>query len=106
MHKTLLTFKHNLKAVLNGAVCLILMAVLKASTARSNKSNEQLLAILILLNLLTRIRLEENLYKEKEPNSLINCLILILLLLSTGFLIECQALLQRKKSILNITPKD
>ncbi|KRM37471.1 hypothetical protein FC39_GL000120 [Lactobacillus hamsteri DSM 5661 = JCM 6256] len=46
MHKTLLTFRHNLQAVLNGAT---LMAVLKASIVRSSKSKEQLLAILILL---------------------------------------------------------
>ncbi|EGF36159.1 transposase, partial [Lactobacillus helveticus MTCC 5463] len=37
-------------------------------------------------NLLTRIRLEENQYKEKEPNSLFNdCLILFIYSLSTGF---------------------
>ena len=48
MHKTLPTFKYNLKAVLNEALCLILTAVLKASTAKSSKSNEQLSAIPIL----------------------------------------------------------
>lgn len=50
MHKTLFTFKHNLKAVLNGEqLCLILTAALKGSTARSNKLNVLLMAILILL---------------------------------------------------------
>ena len=49
MHKTLFTFKHNLKAVLNGEqLCHIPMAVLKASIAKSSKSNEQLMATPIL----------------------------------------------------------
>lgn len=48
MHKTPLTFKHNLTAVLTEQLYLILTAVLKASIAKSNKSNEQLLAIPIL----------------------------------------------------------
>lgn len=49
MHKTLLTFKHNLKAVLNGEqLCHIPTAALKALIAKSNKSNEQLMATPIL----------------------------------------------------------
>lgn len=50
MHKTLLTFKHNLKAVLNGEqLCHIPMAALKALIAKLNKLKEQPSAILILL---------------------------------------------------------
>ena len=49
MHKTLLTFNHNLKAVLNGAALPYSMAALKASIAKLHKLREQLSAILILL---------------------------------------------------------
>ncbi|NRO82585.1 hypothetical protein IMAU20062_01080 [Lactobacillus helveticus] len=49
MHKTLLTFKYNLIAVLNGAeLPYSKMVVLKASTAKLNKLNELPLAILVL----------------------------------------------------------
>ena len=49
MHKTLLTFKHNLTAVLNGVALPYSNGSLEGfKIAKSNKSNEQLLAIPIL----------------------------------------------------------
>lgn len=58
MHQTLLTFKHNYTGILNG---ITPTAVLKVSIAR--------LSMPIFRHLLIRIRLEENIIKEKEPNN-------------------------------------
>ena len=47
------------------------IVTLKASIARSKKIERTAFGYSNFTNLLTRIRLEENLYKEKEPNSLL-----------------------------------
>lgn len=49
MHKTILTFKHNLKAVFNGAALPYSNSCLEALITKLNKLSEQPSAILILL---------------------------------------------------------
>lgn len=71
MHKTLLTFKHNLKAVLNGAKLPYSNGCLEGFNRKIKQIERTVFGYSNFINLLTRIRLEENLYKEKEPNSLL-----------------------------------
>ena len=71
MHKTLLTFKHNLKAVLNGAKLPYSNGCLEGFNRKIKQIERTAFGYSNFTNLLTRIRLEENLYKEKEPNSLL-----------------------------------
>ncbi len=71
MHKTLLTFKHNLKAVLNGAKLPYSNGCLEGFNRKLKQIERTAFGYSNFTNLLTRIRLEENLYKEKEPNSLL-----------------------------------
>ncbi|WP_042754311.1 ISL3 family transposase, partial [Lactobacillus helveticus] len=71
MHKTLLTFKHNLTAVLNGAELPYSNGCLEGFNRKIKQIERTAFGYFSFTNLLTRIRLEENLYKEKEPNSLL-----------------------------------
>ncbi len=71
MHKTLLTFKHNLTAVLNGAELPYSNGCLEGFNRKIKQIERTAFGYSNFTNLLTRIRLEEDLYKEKEPNSLL-----------------------------------
>lgn len=71
MHKTLLTFKYNLKAVLNGAALPYSNGCLEGFNRKIKQIERTAFGYSNFINLLTRIRLEENQYKEKEPNSLL-----------------------------------
>ncbi|NAS34404.1 ISL3 family transposase [Lactobacillus helveticus] len=71
MHKTLLTFKHNLKAVLNGAALTYSNGCLEGFNRKIKQIERTAFGYSNFINLLTRIRLEENLFREKEPNSLL-----------------------------------
>ncbi|BAQ56586.1 transposase [Lactobacillus acetotolerans] len=71
MHKTLLTFKYNLKAVLNGAALPDSNGCLESFNRKNKQSERTAFGYSNFINLLTRIRLEENQYKEKEPSSLL-----------------------------------
>ena len=71
MHKTLLTFKHNLKAILNGAALTYSNGCLEGFNRKIKQIERTAFGYSNFINLLTRIRLEENLFKEKEPNSLL-----------------------------------
>ncbi|MCJ2189986.1 transposase, partial [Lactobacillus helveticus] len=71
MHKTLLTFKHNLTAVLNGAALPYSNGCLEGFNRKIKQIERTAFGYSNFTNLLTRIRLEEDLYKEKEPNSLL-----------------------------------
>ncbi|MFH4387204.1 ISL3 family transposase, partial [Lactobacillus helveticus] len=71
MHKTLLTFKHNLTAVLNGAALPYSNGCLEGFNRKIKQIERTAFGYSNFTNLLIRIRLEENQYKEKEPNSLL-----------------------------------
>ena len=71
MHKTLLTFKHNLKAVLNGVALPYSNGCLEGFNRKIKQIERTAFGYSNFINLLTRIRLEEKQYKEKEPNSLL-----------------------------------
>ncbi|GFO99393.1 hypothetical protein LHEH8_11490 [Lactobacillus helveticus] len=71
MHKTLLTFKYNLKTVLNGAALPYSNGCLEGFNRKIKQIERTAFDYSNFINLLTRIRLEEDLYKEKEPNSLL-----------------------------------
>ena len=71
MHKTLLTFKHSLKAVFNGTALPYSNGCLEGFNRKIKQIERTAFGYSNFINLLTRIRLEENLYKEKEPNSLL-----------------------------------
>ena len=71
MHKTLLTFKHNLKAVLNGAALTYSNGCLEGFNRKIKQIERTAFGYSSFTNLLARIRLEENLYKEKEPTRLL-----------------------------------
>uniref|UniRef100_UPI001179B6A4 transposase n=1 Tax=Lactobacillus helveticus TaxID=1587 RepID=UPI001179B6A4 len=71
MHKILLTFKHNLKAVLNGVALPYSNGCLEGFNRKIKQIERTAFGYSNFINLLTRIRLEENQYKEKEPNSLL-----------------------------------
>ncbi|MCT0197770.1 ISL3 family transposase, partial [Lactobacillus helveticus] len=64
MHKTLLTFKHNLKAVLNGAALPYSNGCLEDFNRKIKQIERTAFGYSNFTNLLTRIRLEEDLYKE------------------------------------------
>ncbi|KNE29816.1 transposase, partial [Lactobacillus delbrueckii] len=69
MHKTLLAFKHNLTAVLNGAALPYSNGCLEGFNRKIKQIERTAFGYSNFTNLLTRIRLKEDLYKEKEPNS-------------------------------------
>lgn len=71
MHKTLLTFKHNFQAVLNGASLAYSNGCLEGFNRKIKQIERTAFGYSSFINLLTRIRLEENQYKETEPNSLL-----------------------------------
>ncbi|WP_201725123.1 transposase, partial [Lactobacillus helveticus] len=64
MHKTLLTFKHNLTAVLNGAELAYSNGCLDGFNRKIKQIERTAFGYSSFTNLLTRIRLEEDLYKE------------------------------------------
>ncbi|MBU6035281.1 transposase, partial [Lactobacillus helveticus] len=64
MHKTLLTFKYNLKAVLNGAALPYSNGCLEGFNRKIKQIERTAFGYSNFINLLTRIRLEENQYKE------------------------------------------
>ncbi len=70
MHKTLLTFKHNLRAVLNGARFSYSNGCLEDFNRKIKQIERTAYGYSNYINLLTRIRLEENKVKEKEPSNL------------------------------------
>ena len=70
MHKTLLTFKHNLRAVLNGARFSYSNGCLEGFNRKIKQIERTAYGYSNYINLLTRIRLEENKVKEKEPSNL------------------------------------
>ena len=65
MHQTLLTFKHNYTEALNG----ILNGCLEAVNRKIKQVERTAYGYNNFRHLLIRIRLEENLVKEKEPNN-------------------------------------
>ena len=71
MHKTLLTFRHNLKAVLNGAVLPYSNGCLEGFNRKIKQIERTAYGYSNFINLLTRIRLEENKVKEKGPSNLL-----------------------------------
>lgn len=71
MHKTLLTFKHNLKAMLNGAALTYSNGCLEGFNRKLKQIERTAFGYSSFTNLLIRIRLEENLYRGKEPTSLL-----------------------------------
>ena len=64
MHKTLPTFKYNLKAVLNGAALPYSNGWLEGFNRKIKQIERTAFGYSNFINLLTRIRLEENQYKE------------------------------------------
>lgn len=71
MHKTLLTFRHNLKAVLNGASLPYSNGCLEGFNLKIKQIERTAYGYSNFINLLTRIRLEENKVKEKGPSNLL-----------------------------------
>lgn len=71
MHKTLLTFKHNLKAVLNGAQSSHSNGCLEGFNRKIKQIERTAFGYSDFINLLTRIRLEENKVKEKGSSNLL-----------------------------------
>ena len=70
MHQTLLTFKHNLKAVINGITLNYSNGCLENFNRKIKQIERTAIGYANFHNLLTRIRLAENKVKEKEPSSL------------------------------------
>ena len=68
MHKTLLTFRHNFTAVLNGAQSNYSNGCLEGFNRKIKQIERTAYGYSNFINLLTRIRLEENKIKEKEPS--------------------------------------
>ena len=85
MHKTLLTFKHNLTAVLNGAALPYSNGCLEGFNRKIKQIERTAFGYSNFTNLLTRIRLEEDLYKKRTKQPFNGCLILFIYSLSTGF---------------------
>lgn len=69
MHKTLLTFKRNFKAVLNGATYTYSNGCIEGFNRKIKQIERTAFGYSSFTNLLARIRLEENIVKEKESNS-------------------------------------
>lgn len=67
MHTTLLTFKRNLQGVLNGAQSQYSNGCLEGFNRKIKQIERTAYGYSNFINLLTRIRLEENKIKEKEP---------------------------------------
>lgn len=71
IHRTLLTFRHNLKAVLNGASLPYSNGCLEGFNRKIKQIERTAYGYSNFINLLTRIRLEENKVKEKGPSNLL-----------------------------------
>ncbi|TDG60766.1 hypothetical protein C5L18_001564 [Lactobacillus amylolyticus] len=71
MHKMLLTFKHNLKVVLNGAQSSYSNGCLEGFNRKIKQIERTAFGYSDFINLLTRIRLEENKVKEKGSSNLL-----------------------------------
>lgn len=70
MYKTLLTFRNNLKAVLNGISSPYSNGYLEAFNRKIKQIERTAYGYSNFINLLTRIRLEENKVKEKGLSNL------------------------------------
>mgnify|MGYP000460574479 CR=1 FL=1 len=68
---TLLTFRHNLKAVLNGASLSYSNGCLEGFNRKIKQIERTAYGYSNFINLLTRIRLEENKIKEKGSSTLL-----------------------------------
>lgn len=71
MHKTLLTFRHNLKTFLNGASLLYFNGCLEGFNRTIKQIERTAYGYSNFINLLTKIRLEENKIKEKGSSNLL-----------------------------------
>lgn len=71
MHKTFLTFKHNLRAVLNGARFTYSNGCLEGFNRKIKQIERTAFGYSSFINLLARIRLEENKVKEKGSSNII-----------------------------------
>lgn len=69
MHKTLLTFRHNIQAVLNGASSRYSNGCIEGFNRKIKQIERTAFGYTSFINLLARIRLEENIVKEKELNN-------------------------------------
>lgn len=69
MHKTLLTFRHNLQAVLNGAQYSYSNGCIEGFNRKIKQIERSAFGYSNFINLLTRIQLEENKVKEKESSN-------------------------------------
>ena len=71
MHKTLMTFYKKQLAILNGAALTYSNGCLEGFNRKIKQIERTVYGYSNYINLLTRIRLEENKVKEKEPSNLI-----------------------------------
>lgn len=71
MHKTLLTFRHNFKAVVNGPQSRYSNGCLEGFNRKIKQIERTAFGYSSFTNLLARIRLEENKIKEKESSNLL-----------------------------------
>ncbi len=71
MHKTLITFRKNGQAILNGATSIYSNGCLEGFNRKIKQIERTAYGYSNYINLLTRIRLEENKVKEKEPSNLL-----------------------------------
>ena len=69
MHQTLLTFKRNYTGVLNGISSSYSNGCLEGVNRKIKQIERTVYSYSSFSHLLIRIRLEENIIKEKEPNS-------------------------------------
>ncbi|AWM75497.1 hypothetical protein DKL58_05695 [Lactobacillus kullabergensis] len=70
MFQTLLTFKHNLRAVINGITLNYSNGCLEGFNRKVKQIECTAFGYANFSNLLSKIRLAENKVKEKEPSSL------------------------------------
>lgn len=71
MHKTLITFRKNGQAILNGTTSIYSNGCLEGFNRKIKQIERTAYGYSNYINLLTRIRLEENKVKEKEPSNLL-----------------------------------
>ena len=69
MHQTLLTFKRNYSGVLNGITSTYSNGCLEGVNRKIKQIERTAYGYRNFSHLLIRIRLEENIVKEKEPNN-------------------------------------
>lgn len=71
MHKTLMTFRKNWQAILNGAALTYFNGCLESFNRKIKQIERTVYGYSNYINLLTCIRFEENKVKEKEPSNLL-----------------------------------